>query len=181
MHTRNPGHYYPKYKLALVGLLAVDVFFYAATDTLTSTLDALTWLLLLIMFELETLHLPVLPSAKQIRMIRNLLIVIIGGVFLSYVESKEWLDVINAVLWFILIALLELEIRRQPLVAQYRALHKTATLTVFGGLIGMVFAWAWQSAWLDAYDAVLWIAAFGAIEVDIIQFLSLNPEQPPTH
>ena len=44
-------------------------------------------------------------------------------------------------------------------------------MTVFAGLIAMVIAWAWQSAWLDVYDAALWIVAFGSIEVDIFQVL----------
>jgi hypothetical protein len=45
---------------------------------------------------------------------------------------------------------------------------------VFIGLIGVVIAWAWQSAWLDVYDAIVWIIAFGLIEVDINQVLKRN-------
>ena len=165
---------YPKSKFAIVALLSVNVIFYALTDTLTSTLDALVWLILLIMFELEANQNLSVLTPKQLHTIRNLLIVIIAGVFISYVSSSEWLDVSNALLWFALIALLELEIRRPTWVAKYQQLYWYATILMFTGLIAMVFAWALNSDWLDAYDAMLWITAFAMIEVDIFQFLKIK-------
>jgi len=161
---------YPGFKIVIVVLLWVNVGLYAVYDTLTSTVDAMTWLVLLIMFELETLGKP-LFSAKTLHVIRNILIVIIIGVFASYVRSSEWLDVANSLLWFALIALLELEIRKPDAVAGHPKIFWLTTLLVFSGLLAMVGAWAWQAAWLDVYDAVLWIAAFAAIEVDIFKFL----------
>jgi hypothetical protein len=35
----------------------------------------------------------------------------------------------------------------------------------------MAGIWLWRQAWLDAYDAALWITAFGLIEVDLFHFL----------
>ena len=44
----------------------------------------------------------------------------------------------------------------------------TAVL-LYGGLGGLVFAWAWRGEWLDAYDAALWLLAFAFIEMDVLR------------
>jgi len=74
-------------------------------------------------------------------------------------------------LWFALIALLETEARWPAKVRQFKRSYWLASVLVFLGLIGVVVAWAWQSAWLDVYDASLWIIAFGLIDMDIFQLL----------
>ena len=161
---------YPKFKLAIVVLLTVNVVIYAVADTLTSAVDALAWLALLVLYELEANG--AIPMAENtLHGIRGILIAVIALVFVSYVHDSEWLDVVNSVLWFLLIALLELEVRWPDKVYQYRQSYWLATVTVFAGLFAMVIAWFFQSAWLDVYDAILWIVAFGSIEVDIFQIL----------
>lgn len=99
---------------------------------------------------------------------------VIALVFFVYVHGHEWLEVINFLFWLALIALLELEVRLPDKVANYRLSYWWATVIVFIGLIGVVIAWAWQSAWLDVYDAIVWIIAFGLIEVDINRVLKRN-------
>lgn len=161
---------YPKFKLAIVILITLNAVIYAIADTLTSAVDALAWLMLLMLYELEANG--AAPMAENtMHRIRNVLIVVIALVFSSYIHDNEWLDVVNSALWFLLIALLELEVRWPDTVSKYRQNYWLATVTVFAGLIAMVIAWAWQSAWLDVYDASLWIVAFAAIEVDIFQLL----------
>jgi hypothetical protein len=161
---------YPKFKLAIVLLITFNAVIYAIADTLTSAVDALAWLMLLVLYELEANG--AAPMAENtMHRIRNVLIVVIALVFSSYIHDSEWLDVVNSALWFLLIALLELEVRWPDTVCKYRQNYWLATVTVFAGLIAMVIAWAWQSAWLDVYDASLWIVAFAAIEVDIFQLL----------
>ena len=161
---------YPRFKLAIVALLALNVVIYAIADTLTSAVDALTWLVLLVLYELEAND--AVPMAEnRLHEIRGILIAVIALTFFSYIHDSEWLDVVNSALWFVLIALLELEVRYPDKVFKYRQNYWLATVTVFTGLIAMVIAWAWQSAWLDVYDAILWIVAFASIEVDIFQFL----------
>jgi lysylphosphatidylglycerol synthetase-like protein (DUF2156 family) len=161
---------YPKFKLAIVVLLIVNAVIYVIVDTLTSAVDALAWLVLLVLYELEAND--AVPMAeKMLHGIRDALIAVIALVFVSYVHDSEWLDAVNSVLWFVLIALFELEVRWPDKVYKYRQSYWLATVTVFAGLIAMVIAWAWQSAWLNVYDAILWIVAFGSIEVDIFQIL----------
>jgi hypothetical protein len=161
---------YPKFKLAIVALLTLNVFFFALVDTLISAVDALAWLILLVLYELEANN--AAPMTKStMHALRDVLIAVIALVFAGYVHDNEWLDVVNSALWFALIALLEVEVRCPDKVLKYRQNYWLATVTVFAGLIAMVLAWAWQSAWLDVYDATLWIVAFGSIEVDIFQIL----------
>lgn len=161
---------YPKFKLAVVVLIALNVVIYAMVDTMTSAVDGLSWLALLVLYELEA-NKAIALADNTLHRIRYILIAIIALVFFSYVQDSEWLDVVNSVLWFVLIALLELEVRRPDKVLSNRQGYWLATVTVFAGLILMVVAWAWQSAWLDVYDAALWIVAFASIEVDIFQLL----------
>jgi len=161
---------YPKFKLAIVVLLTLNAVIYAMVDTLTSAVDALAWLVLLVLYELEANG--AVPMAENtLHWIRNVLIAVIALVFVSYIHDNEWLDVVNSALWFALIALLELEVRWPDKVFKYRQSYWLATVTVFAGLIAMVIAWAWQSTWLAVYDATLWIVAFASIEMDIFQLL----------
>ena len=166
---------YPIFKLAIVALLIVNVVIYALVDTVVSAVDALAWLVLLILYELEANGATPLAE-NSLHKIRDVLIVVIGLVFVSYVHDSEWLDVFNSALWFALIALLELEVRWPDKVFNYRQGYWLATVAVFAGLLAMVIAWAWQSAWQDVYDAILWIVAFGSIEVDIFQLFKRKQE-----
>ncbi len=161
---------YPRFKLAIAGLITLNALVYAIADTMTSAVDAMAWLVLLVLYELEANGATPLNENK-LHGVRYVLIVVIALVFVSYVHDNEWLDVVNSALWFTLIALLELEVRWPDEVLKYRESYWLATVAVFAGLIGMVIAWAWQAAWLDVYDAMLWIVAFASIEVDIFQLL----------
>lgn len=178
MHNPFAALQYPKFKLAILVLLMLNTVIYAFVDTLTSTVDALAWLVLLVMYELETNsnNLPIAETIMQA--IRYGLIALIALVFVSYLQDSEWLDVANSLLWFGLIALLELEVHKPVLVMRHDHLFWLLTLTTFIGLIAMAVIWLWQGAWLDGYDAALWIVAFGLIEVDIFNFLK---RKAPNH
>lgn len=162
---------YPKSKLLILGLLSINAAVYAVVDTLTTALDALTWLVLLVIYELET-HGNILPvTEKTLERARTGLIAVIVWVFFSYLRDSEWLDVGNSLLWFALIALMELEVRRPDIVIRHATVSWITTVGIFAGLLAMAGIWLWRQDWLDAYDALLWITAFGFIEADIFQLL----------
>ena len=96
------------------------------------------------------------------------------NICIVYWHYQKGLKVINFAFWFALITLLELEARVPDNVFKYRISYWWATVIVFTGLIAMVMVWAWQSAWLDVYDAILWVIAFGSIEVDMNRILKSN-------
>lgn len=162
---------YPKPKLIIVLLLTLNALIYALVDTLTSSLDAITWLILLVLYELEANDVRLPWDESILQTIRNGLIGLIVLVFFSYLLDGEWLDVLNTLLWFALILMLEMEVRRPDWVTRHRRLMWLSTLAIFIGLITVAGFWFWDGAWLDAYDALLWIAAFGFIEVDLFQLL----------
>lgn len=161
-------------KLALLALLTLNVGVYAATGDRLNAMDALCWVLLWIMFELETLGRASPFGSAGRRLVRNVLIAVIVTVFALYIAGGEWLDVGNAVLWFVLVALLELEIRRPRLVLAHPRAYWLATVAVFVGLLALVAVWLYRAAWLEAYDALLWIVAFATLDVDIFRFLQLR-------
>lgn len=161
---------YPKFKLTIVSLLTLNAVIYAITDTPTRAVDALVWLVLLLLYELEANN--TAPLAKMtLHKVRGFLIAAIVLTFVSYVHNGEWLDVANSSLWFALIALLELEAHYPDKAFKYQKSYWLTTAAIFAGLIAMVIVWICKSAWLDAYDAMLWIIAFGSIETDIFQIL----------
>jgi len=162
---------YPKFKLAILALLTLNAVIYAFVDTWTSAVDALAWLILLVMYELETNSNNLSIAATIMQSVRYGLIAMISLVFVSYLQDSEWLDVVNSLLWFGLIAMLELEVHKPALVMRHGQLFWLLTVATFIGLIVMAGIWLWQGAWLDGYDAALWIVAFGLIEVDIFNFL----------
>lgn len=166
-----PNLQYPKPKLAILGLLTLNAVTYGFVDTLTSTADAVTWLILLVIYELETNASQLPVSSAALQMLRNGLIGVVVLVFFSYLQDSEWLDVANSLLWFGLIAMLEVEVRWPELANRHAQTLWMLTLAIFFGLFVMAGVWLWHGAWLDAYDAVLWIVAFAFIEVDIFHFL----------
>jgi hypothetical protein len=161
---------YIKFKLVIVVLLTLNAIIYAWVDSLISAVDELAWLVWLMLYELEANSLAPMHQ-NALHAIRSILIAVVALVFVSYVHDSKWLDVVNSALWFSLIALLELEVRWTDKVFEYRQSYWLATMIVFAGLIAMPITLAWQSAWLDVYDATLWIVAFASIERDIVQLL----------
>jgi hypothetical protein len=161
---------YPRFKLAIVLLLSINIFLYAFTDTLTNAVDEVAWLSLLILYELKANGLAV-KSEETLNKARDALIVVIILVFISFAKSQEWLDAINFLLWTALIILLEVEVRWPDQILSYPKIYWWSKVSIFSGLIVMVVAWAWHSEWLDMYDAALWLIAFVTIESDIHQLL----------
>ncbi|MGR8930775.1 MAG: hypothetical protein ACU836_09055 [Gammaproteobacteria bacterium] len=172
-----PSMQYPKSKLLILALLTINAGVYAVIDTVTTAFDAGAWLVLLLMYELEANSDQLPVSEALLERLRDGLIVIIVLVFFSYLHDSEWLDVSNSLLWFALIAVMELEVRRPAMVMKHANLFWLLTIGIFSGLIAMAGIWLWLRAWLDAYDALLWIAAFGMLEVDIFQFLKRKQPQ----
>ncbi|BBL57329.1 hypothetical protein MKFW12EY_09420 [Methylomonas koyamae] len=162
---------YPKSKLSILALLALNAVIYGFTDTLTSFSDALVWVVLLVIYELEANKVGLPLGETAMRHLRSGLIGVIGLVFASYWRDSEWLDVANSLLWFGLIAILETEVRWPDYVRRHPRFFWLATIATFTGLLAMAGVWLARGAWLDGYDALLWIVAFGFIEVDIFHLL----------
>ncbi|MBS3964672.1 MAG: hypothetical protein KGZ80_09295 [Methylomonas sp.] len=167
---------YPVFKWAILGLLTLNAVIYALTDTVTRAVDALTWLILLVIYEMEAQADTLSLGKHRLAMTRSVLIGAIVLVFFSYFNASAWLDVTNALLWFALIAIMETEVRWPTVAMRHGNVVWLLTIGVFGGLVVVATFWVWQRQWLDAYDAMLWIIAFASIEADILQLLKRKQE-----
>lgn len=131
-------------------------------------------MLLLLLFEWETggWRLP-RWSRPLVRLLRALAGLAVVWACIDYGLDGERLDFANACTWLAVVLALELELRMP---AAWARLHRTRRALAWGlylALAGFAFAWWWQAvagvdeAWLDAWDASLWLAAFVAIELNV--------------
>jgi hypothetical protein len=159
-------------KAALLALLAANTIYFAVFETASKGIDAAAWLVLLLLFGLETAFAEKLNSARLRLAVHAARLLAAAGVVaatIGYVFEDDALDAVNAVLWILVVIVLEAEIRWPALVARRRLLFNSIAAGLFGGLALLVVLWAAFGMWVDAYDAVLWLIAFGTIEVDLIK------------
>jgi hypothetical protein len=84
----------------------------------------------------------------------------------GYVFEDDVLDAINSGLWIAVVVLLEVQFRYPGPVARTRAPFTAVACVLYGGLAFLVLVWVWRREWFDAYDALLWLVAFAALELD---------------
>jgi hypothetical protein len=157
-------------KAALFALLACNTAYWMIGGTVSEALDAAAWLALLALFQLETgFKRGLAHAARIIRMARIGAAIAVGAAALGYVNDHAWLDAINTGLWIGVVVLLEVELRRQEAVARHHASFAATAALLYAGLAALVVVWAWRGEWFDAYDALLWLAAFAMIEMDVLQ------------
>lgn len=165
----------------MYALLALDVALYAAHGTLTETLDTAAWLVLLLLFEWETGGWPgAAASTRIVHGLRGAASIMVAWASVDYALQREWLDFANAATWLSVILMLELEVRI-PARRRLHALRRAATALLYAALgafvvAGLVLGGAdVEGAWLDAWDATLWLAAFVVIELNLFA-----PREPAT-
>lgn len=163
---------YPALKAAVFALLACNTAFYAFTGTLSEALDATAWLAMLALFELETGfngRFRASGAGIAIRGARLAAAAAVGAAAIGYVNQHEWLDAVNTGLWIAVVVLLEFEVRHPRAVARRRTWFVATTAALYAGLAALVLVWAGRGEWFDAYDALLWLAAFAMIEMDVMR------------
>lgn len=162
------------FKTLVYALLALDVALYAAQGTATETIDTAAWLVLLLLFEWETggwrLAQGMQPAVHVARLFAS---IAIAWACIDYAVQREWLDFANALTWLAVVLALELEVRVAPERSGFHRIRRAATWALYAALCGFIVAWLWQArgdasgAWLDAWDASLWLAAFIIIELNV--------------
>ena len=158
--------------IAMFTLLAVNAVIYAATGRVSETVDALAWFVLLVLFSVETrcpqwTHVP--RNAVALDLLRLIAATAILWAAISFVREREWLDALNAWLWIGVVAVLELEVRAPAWIARHRQFAIVVSVSLYAALTLVAVAWLAQGAWFDGYDAVLWIAAFALLELDLLR------------
>ena len=153
------------------GLLACNTVYYVVAGRLSEALESVAWYGLLILFFLETRNRRLSQSASAraaLRALRLLATIAIAMSMTLYVREKEWLDAANLLLWIAVVALLECEVRRPAAIAAHRTAYTRTAAALYAGLGIVVLIWLALGKWVNAWDAALWLAAFGLLEVDIL-------------
>lgn len=156
----------------IFALLALNTAVFAFSGTASEGLDAAAWLVLLLLFELETG--PVAAGRRRAAAIhgaRLLAALAILAAAIGYFMAEEWLDALNSTLWIAVVAVLEFQVRIPPGAARYRPLTALVAAALYSGLAVVALLWVWQAEWFAAFDAALWLLAFVAIEMNVLELL----------
>jgi hypothetical protein len=164
--------WYRRFKAAVFTLLAANAVAFAFFGRLTEAIDSIAWFALLVLFEVETAQ-PQRLRGKRVaalvhagRLVAGVAVAIAAA---GFFYEREWLDAINAALWIAVVVVLEIEVRFLDAVGRHRTLFAGVTGTLYSGMAALVLTWAWRGEWFDAYDAALWLVAFVAIEINVLQ------------
>jgi hypothetical protein len=159
------------FKAALFTLLTANTAWYAIGGSPSKAIDAVAWLVLLVLFEAENRFAPHLNTTRH-RVILRLLRLAAGlGVVaatIGYVFENDVLDAVNSAVWIGVVALLEIELRYKGHVQRARMTFAAVAAGLYGTLAVLVVIWAATHRWFDAYDALLWLVAFAAVELDVM-------------
>ena len=171
--TDRPAHIW--LKAALFALLACNAVIYITQGTLSEAIDTGAWLVLLVLFELETdfgWGSRAGWTASTVRGTRLVAAAAVVAAAAGYVREEEWLDAVNAGIWIAMVIVLESQVRFPALAARQRPAYSLAAGALYAGLSAVAGAWLWQGEWFDAYDALLWLAALVVIEANILRRLA---------
>ena len=156
----------------IFGLLACNTVYYIVAGRFSEALESVAWYALLILFTLESaprhrLRSPrTLAAAQGLRLLATLAIAVTA---VLYVREKEWLDATNLFLWIAVVVLLEAEVRRPAAIALHRKAYTLSAALLYMALGVLVFVWLARGQWINAWDAALWLIAFGILELDLLR------------
>lgn len=166
---------FARLEIIIFALLACNTIYYLVAGRFSETLESVAWYALLILFLLETREPRLAQSAlarAALRAMRLLATLAIAMSMALYVREKEWLDATNLLLWIAVVALLEFEVWRPAAIATQRTAYTLAAAALYAGLGILVLVWLALGKWLNAWDAALWLAAFGLLEINILKKLN---------
>lgn len=156
----------------IYALLAANTAWYLATAPWSKGLDSIAWYALLMLFAVETAAPPWLakPQARHLlHGLRAFAACAIVAATVAYLDERNWLDALNIGLWILVVVVLECELRFPQAAPQHRRLFAAAAGVLYAGIAALIPLWALDGAWLDAWDAALWLAAFALIELDLLR------------
>jgi len=157
---------------AIFALLAGNTIYYILAGRFSEALESVAWyaLLILFLFEASRARQSLVPGA--LLLIHGLRLLATFAILTSavlYVREQEWLDATNLLLWIAVVVLLEFEIQRPATVAAHRSAFALSAALLYAALGLLVLVWLARGKWMNAWDATLWLAAFGILEMDLLQ------------
>jgi len=182
MATHHPllHRLFPYFKWTVFGLLALNMVMFFLHETLVEGFDSLAWFLLLMLFEWESSQLDKPYSSRWERwsihggrMLAYVVIVTaaVGYSLADYRAEHGPVDMFNAWTWLAIVALLEYDVYAPGQYGRWEwYLRNTAKFVLYAALFVYAVLWGLAGGWLDAYDAMLWILCFFAIEINVLEY-----------
>ena len=162
----------PKISAVLLGLLACNTVYYILSGRFSEALESVAWYALLILFVLEITRPRLAASAmarKMMRLGRLMATLAIAASAVLYAREREWLDAANLLLWIAVVVLLEIEVQRPAAVAAHPKAYARTAVVLYAALASLVVVWLINGKWMNAWDATVWLAAFGLLELNMLQ------------
>jgi hypothetical protein len=181
--------YFPYFKWTVYTLLVINIaLFYFVRHNTSAALDDFAWLILVAVFEIETVTLDEIQSNKIkkyllifLNIVGYLLIVVATIEYCSpeYIAQEGTLDIWNSFTWLILIAILQYDVYYPGSYSRLEWLIRNSLkIVLYIALIVYTILWGVDDGkFVDFWDAFLWILAFFTIEMNILESDSLVVER----
>ena len=171
-------------------------------EAYAATIDTAAWVVLLLMFELETYVLAdeqfTRPVTWSLHTLRTICYAFIVYAFYGYIANLlaldcmtplanvtdlcalAWLDVINSAVWLLVVIVLEIDVRLQE-----RQRYEGAVLYASNGIKFVLYSllfwaaiyWGINGDFVEFWDALLWLVAFVFIELNVFEWHKETQEQ----
>lgn len=157
--------------LVYLALLANVGAFFVAADSWQApkAIDQIGWIIILAVFEWETGRLD--RGVALTRISAGALLAELSGygcalyALAHYIQIRDPVEIANSLAWLAISALIWLDLFRP---AGARSMLRSAIRwTLYGLAFACAVHWGITGAWLDFWDAVIWIICFFAIELNI--------------
>ena len=98
---------------------------------------------------------------------------VVDSAGLVHIRLLAWADAINAMVWILIVIILEIEVRLQEheRLTDFRVKVFGAVKVVFYSvLLLLAFYWGFDGDFVDFWDAFLWLVAFFFIEMNVVKW-----------
>jgi hypothetical protein len=92
---------------------------------------------------------------------------------LVHIRLLAWADAINALVWILIVVMLEIEVRLQEREQLSDAAVRTfgaVKLLFYSTLLLLAVYWGFEGDFVDFWDAFLWLVAFFFIEMNVVEW-----------
>lgn len=181
---------FPFFKWTVYVLLGYNVYLFFTEQTFVEGMDSLAWVILLLLFEWETTQLdrPYFSKLEKyaihgLRLAAYVVIVLSAVEYSSaeYLAENGPLDMYNSWIWLAVVVAIEYDVYFPGYYRKWEWwLRNALKVGLYASLFVIAALWGmedYDGAWLDFYDAVLWILCFFAIELNIFRFEDAIPYQ----
>lgn len=98
------------------------------------------------------------------------------------IQRLTWVDAINALVWILIVVILEADVRlqeRNKLEGAILKLSGTVKIVLYAILFVAAIYWGFKGDFVDFWDAFLWLLAFFFIEMNVVEWRAEEAEGQP--